>query len=745
LPKSRSAIALNRASQSSQNTLFCIANIRPFPPDSPLHSAYIAKMIANEGDTMTEPTLALGGEFPAPSRDQWLGLVDKALKGAPFDKKLVTRLYEGIAVQPIYTKAEGGEPSDVSGLPGQMPFTRGAVAGRDQGWEVCTEQQAAEAKVVNAAILEDLYRGATSVLIRFDAAARAGLDGDAAAAADLAGRDGTMIYSIDDLDLAFKDVFLDLVPISLEAGTQTATAAAMLAGIWRARGIQPAQARGFFNADPLGTLAADGHLPATLNSSLRQAAELACWTAEHWPAAVAMGVDTSAYSDAGATESQDLAAAISTGLAYLRALTAAGLGIDTACRQIRFTFSVGCDQFLSIAKLRAARRLWARITEACGATEPARAMRIHARTARRMMSQRDPWVNMLRTTVAGFAAGLGGADSVAVLPFDHVLGPSDDFARRIARNTQILLLEESSLSKVIDPAGGSWYVEHLTTELAEVAWAAFQEIERRGGMAAVLLDGSFAAEIAEAWSKREADIARRRVPLTGINEFPNILEQPVERPAPDFAALRQAAAERLAPARRELPPLPGLSSQDDRVEAAEQGYSIAALASSLADGEGVSIPPLPRHRLPESFEALRDAADRYKDRTGSWPVLFLANLGKVAQHTGRATYAKNFFEAGGIQTLPNSGFASAETCAEAFKASGARISVLCGADLQYESMAEPFAKALKAAGADYLFLAGNPGEHKEAYQAAGIDAFISVGADVLSVLRATLGRLGVDL
>jgi methylmalonyl-CoA mutase len=687
---------------------------------------------------MTEPALAFAAEFPTPTRDQWLAAVDKALKGAPFDKKLVTPLYEGINVQPLYTRQDWqGE----TGLPGLAPFTRGATAAA-AGWDIRTEHDAADPRAVNRAILTDLLRGATAILIRFDLAARAGLDGDHAAADGLAGADGAMIYSVDDLDLALNDILPELVPLSLEAGAQALPTAALLSALWRRRGVTPEQARGAFNADPLGVLAAAGSLPLDLGAALKQAADLAVWTARTWPNVTAMGVDTSPHHEAGATEAQDLAAALATGLAYLRALTEAGLDMDAACRQIAFTFSVGCDQFLSIAKLRAARRLWARVAELCGASEPARAMRLHARTARRIMSRRDPWVNMLRTTVAGFAAGLGGADSVAVLPFDAVIGPSDDFARRIARNSQILLQEESSLAQVADPAGGSWYVESLTEQLAEAAWSRFQDIEGRGGMAAVLADGSWADDLAKAWAERDRNIARRKEALTGINEFPNILEQPVERPAPDIATLRMQSSVRLAAARVEVTSF-GTGGMDDLVAAAEQGVSIGRLAAALADGEGCAIQALPRHRHTESFERLRDAADAHKAATGAWPAVFLANLGRVAQHTGRATYAKNFFEAGGIQSLGNNGFADAETCAQAFRDSGARIAVLCGADAQYQEHAETFAKALKTAGVETLFLAGNPGEHREAYQAAGIDSFISAGCDVLSILHATLTGLGV--
>jgi len=659
---------------------------------------------------MSDPSLKLASEFPVPDRAQWLALVDKALKGAPFDKKLLTRLYEGIVVQPLYTRADVDGAADPSGFPGATPFARGgrASGAGTEGWEIRSEHSASLPADANAAILDDLMRGATAIHLRLDSAARSGRATEAA----LWGEGGIAIHAAEDLDRTLKGVLLEFVPLSLDAGASAERAAELLADLWRKRGTRPDQAKGSFGIDPLGTLAAEGRLSAPIEESLSRMAQVAAATARDWPNATAIGVDTGAYHDAGATATQELAAAMATGTAYLKALTAAGLDIQAALGQIVFTLSVDCDQFLSIAKLRAARMMWARIAEACGAPESARRMRLLARTSRRMMSKRDPWVNLLRTTVAGFAAGVGGADSVAVLPFDTELGPSDAFSRRIARNIQILLKEESSLSQVIDPAGGSWYVETLTRQIAETAWAEFQKIESAGGMAAALVDGSLAERIALSWAEREKNIAKRKDPLTGISEFPNLHERAVERPLPDLKPLRAEAA----------------------------GY--LAGAGSAAE-PGVSIAPLPRHRLGEAFEALRDAAEAFRTRTGNWPRLFLANLGPVASHTARATYAKNYFEAGGIETLGNDGFTDADSCVAAFKASGARIVALCGSDGLYESHAIAFAQALKQAGAECLYLAGNPGERKADYAAAGVDEFIFVGCDVLTTLRAAHARLGV--
>jgi methylmalonyl-CoA mutase len=526
----------------------------------------------------------------------------------------------------------------------------------------------------------------------------------------------------------------------------------MLAALWQRRQVRGDMAKGAFDADPLSALAATGSLPVPIDSALAQLADLARYTAAHYPAVTAVGVDTSAYHDAGATETQDLAASMATAVLYLKAMTAAGLDIDTACRQILFTYSIPCDQFLGICKLRAARKLWARVAEACGASESARAMKLHAVTAARMMSKRDPWVNILRTTVGCFAAAVGGADSITVRPFDAALGLPDELGRRIARNTHIVLAEESNLGKVIDAGGGSWYVESRTDELAKVAWAEFQAIEKAGGIVAVLKDGSFAKKIATAYAQRDGAIAKRRDPVTGVSEFPNVLEVPIEREAPDLAGLARDAAQRLSAHRRDHESAAGRTTQDLKtaapgalveatVAAASAGATIGQIAAALA-GQSEQIAPLPNHRYGERFEALRDASDAHLKKTGERPKIFLANLGTVAQHTGRATFTKNFFETAGIQTLGNAGFADADACTDAFKQSGARIAILCSSDAVYETMAVPVAQALKSAGCEYLFLAGAPGDKKDTYASAGIDDFIFMGADVLQTTRATLARLG---
>jgi len=652
--------------------------------------------------------MKLAGEFDTPSFDDWKTVVEKALKGAPFEKKLFSKTYENIDVRPLYTGADWeGNP----GLPGMAPYTRGArFSGSVQGWDIRQLHAHPDPVAGNKAILEDLERGVTSLLIRFDKAARQGEGAESANA----GVEGSMVYSVEDLEALLKGVELNLAPVALEGGAAFAAAAELLKEAWSRSGCKNDEVEGAFGADPLGVLAEEGALPQGLDKAIGQMVALAKETAETYPCVTAVRVNTEPYFSAGASDAQDLACALATGVAYLRAMTDGGMTVDQAIGQIVFSIPTGTDFFLSIAKLRAARKLWGRVAEACGAS--GQQMTLHAMTAERVMSKRDPWVNMLRTTVTGFAGGIGGADSVTVLPFDAALGLPDGLARRIARNTQVILQEESNVAKVIDPSGGSWYQEDLTDKIAGEAWAFFQAIEKEGGMAAVLQSGWLAEQIEMVHVVRMNNIARRKDALTGINEFPNISENDVVRESVDIAAVKKAAAERAG------------------------GKTIASL---FEQGEATAVTPMPVHRLPEEFEALRDASDAFKAKTGSRPKIFLVNLGKVAQHTARATYAKNFFEAGGIEAISNKGFSDADAAAKAFEESDAEIAIICGTDAQYEEMVADFAPAIKGSGAKIVFLAGHPGKKIKDYKKAGVDAFIGVGSNVLEILKSTLSDLGV--
>lgn len=607
--------------------------------------------------------LSLAAEFPDATHEQWQRLVEGVLRksgkdvsGPAAEEALSTALEDGLSTRPLYTAREAAPDA---GYPGFAPFVRGGTAAGSAaaGWDVRQRHAATDPAGSNATVLADLENGVTSLWLGV----------------------GPGALPVSGIERALDGVFLDLAPLALDAGSEVGPAARELFRLYEERGIPKDAARGTLGADPLGHEARTGERldPAA-------AVELAQRCEQEYPNLRALAVDALPYHEAGGSAGQELGASLATAVAYLRELTGAGLTVEAACAQLEFRFAATADQFLTIAKLRAARRLWARVAEVCGAPD-AGAQRQHAVTSPVMMSRRDPWVNMLRTTVACLGAGVGGADSVTVLPFDHSLGLPDAFARRIARNTSTILLEESHLARVIDPAGGSWYVERLTDELAHAGWEFFQEIERAGGQAAALRSGLIGERLAATWAERSEKLAKRREPITGVSEFPNLTERPVEREAPP------------------------------------------------AEASG----GLPRVRRDEAYEILRARSDAHLSSTGSRPRVFIAALGPAAAHTARASFASNLFQAGGIEAVHDPATVDATTVADAFKAAGATVACICSSDALYEEQAEAVADALKSAGAGRVFLAGRPAER------AGVDAYVFAGCDAVSVLSSTLGHMGV--
>ena len=671
-------------------------------------------------DASNSPILPLADGFEEASREEWTALVEKALKGRPIEKALHKNTYEGVTIEGLYRSDETAR-APVRAL---APLSRNST-----GWDIRQLHARAEPSGVNADIKADLNGGATSVTIRLDAAARRGGDGFET--------DGLVMRRADDLDAALAGVDLARASIALRPGSAFLAGASSLIAIAARRGVRLSELSGSFGADPLGTLAEMGCLPGALEKQLEGLAAVASWTSRSAPGTRAVLVDTSVYHDAGATETQDLAYAMATALAYLRAMTAAGMSVDDACKQIGFTFSVGTEVFQTMAKLRAARRLWARVTEACGVGEEARVMVLGAVTASRALSRRDVWVNQLRATCACFAAGVGGADSITVRGHTDAIGASEPLARRVARNIQTILVQESSLAKVADPAGGSYFVEHLSDDYARRAWALMQEIEAAGGMTGALTSGRVADDLARGWAERERNLARRRDELTGVSSFPNLDEEPSQVVEPDRAVL----AEILEAAKAgDTISVPNALEIDGLVAAAANGASISALAKPLS-GEAAKAPALGRHRLGEAFEALRDASDAALARSGRRPTGFLAQIGTPADFTARSVFAKSYLAAGGIDAREVE--TDAEVAATAFRGAGGDLAVICSSDTLYATEAEACARALKEAGAAVVILAGHPGDAETAFRAAGIDHFIHAGDDMLATLRILAVEIGI--
>jgi methylmalonyl-CoA mutase len=644
----------------------------------------------------TDPQ-GLAASFPAPTREAWLTLVASALKGAAFDRKLVTQTEDGLRIEPLYERDRDARP--IAGRAAASP------------WQILQRVDHPDPAAAAEEARHDLENGAGGLCVVF------------------AGAIGARGYGLCPDETAIRSLFDSLttdhaLAIEFQPGSQAAQTVKALADLLVRRGT-PQRTAIRFGIDPLGALAVNGRALRPWATQASDFAGLLQDLAEQgFRGPLAVG-DGRVVHDAGGSQAQELAFALSCAVAYMRALEAAGVALADARRMIFFRLAADEDQFLTMAKFRTLRLLWGRVEEACGLKpEP---VVVSAETAWRMMTRRDPWVNLLRTTLAAFAAGVGGANAVTVLPFTAALGLPDRFARRMARNTQLILIEESNLAKVADPAAGSGAVEALTSALGATAWAQFQEIEAAGGLGAALEAGLIQAQVAKVRAERESAIATRQEPLTGTSEFPDIAERPVA-----VLAVMPHAVESLEPA-------------------------------------AVSCPALNAHRLAERFEALRDTSDRLLRDTGARPKIFLANLGPLAAFTPRASFAKNFFECGGIEAVTNDGFATRPSpppdaprepsaaphsnitvdasgtdlsaLATAFQQAGTGLVCLCSSDAIYAQEAQQAAQALAAAGATRIYLAGRPGQAEAILRQAGISTFIYAGCDALATLQAAYQEL----
>lgn len=607
--------------------------------------------VDSAADTPAPPPpdeLVLAGEFPAATRDQWLALVDGVLRksgriGADAEAgagvgKLVRRTPEGIPVAALYTADDVADLPPV-GVPGRPPYVRGATTDGPvpDGWDVRQRHEGPDARATHEAVLADLENGVTSIW--------------------LATGDGSELATVLD------GVLLDLAPVALDTGgADTGAAAAYL-------DLASGPLLGTLGLDPIGLRARTGVGP-----DVASVVPLAQRVAAEHPAVRAVVVDGLPVHAAGGGDAQELGFSIAAGVAYLRVLTDAGLDVATAARLLEFRYAATDEQFPTIAKLRAARRLWARVLEACGAPD-AGGQHQHAVSSPTMSTRRDPYVNLLRGTIAGFAAGVGGADAVTVAPFDAAVGASTPFSRRVARNTQALLIQEAHLARVVDPAGGAWLVESLTDALARAGWAFFQEIEAAGGAVVALDSGLVAARVETVRAARAKAVATRRTPITGVSEFPDLAEVPVERS-----------------------PLP-----------------------APADGG------LPVYRPAAPFEAYRDRSDAVLDATGARPTAFLATLGPLATYSVRASFARNLLAAGGVDAVEAGPTETAEAVAAAWGQSAAPVAVLCSSDALYAERGEATAAALRAAGARRILVAGK-------VDVPGVDGQLFAGCDALAVI-----------
>jgi methylmalonyl-CoA mutase len=646
------------------------------------------------------------------AKREWLTLAAAGSDPAAVESRLGARLYEGLSVKPVYARADS---------------------------EICSAARAAIASVASGANEAPPWR--VIQLVALDAATQ----NDVGAAnsrikADLANGTHALWLEFGDalkfgqLAALFEGVDLGAPHLYAWGGRSAVAGAALLAALVEERGADPASIRGSAGFDPLSEIAVTGATPLAPEDALASATDAALLLQAKGYALRPFMASGRAWRMAGGSATQELAFTFAAAVSYWRAMEEAGVGIDRAIDSAALCLTADCDLFLTIAKFRAARALWSRALEAAG--RPARAPALIAEMSLSIMSASDPHVNMLRATAAAFGAGLGGADACLLLPFNACLGAPDEFSLRMVRNTQLILQEEAHLGQAADAAGGSWYVESLTAQLAEAAWNEFRQIEAQGGLLAAILSGYASESLRTVREARETATAHGRDKLTGVNAFPNLDEAPL----PDLPASRLPE-----PAQGTATPVPP-AGRGERfaalIAAARAGAGTQNLLAALEVPTTLEVPsrltPIAiglGQRAAEPFELLRRASDKALAEDGARPRVFLANLGKLAEFGAYATWARNFFAAGGVQAVGENGFDDLDSLQAAFQASGAHAACICGREKTLSSLSGA-AQALKAAGARDVLLASKPdvAEKLPIEARNAIDRLVYEGCDMLAIL-----------
>ena len=680
-------------------------------------------MTPSDHANKTSPGTSAGASGHAPTLRDWRERVESELgPGRSFERSLVTRTLEGLEIAPLYVA--DGERSTPS-------FELGSG-----GWSVAPVAEHPAPAKANAHLLEDLTQGATACAIQLSHASK-GLDADADA------EKGVDILDLGSMDQLLDGVFLDAIPIAFESSANALPLAATFAALCEERDVDLSKTLVDFGMDPIGALARDGALPGDMEDARKELCALAGYSRLHIDGGTSLAVDAGVWHRAGAHAAQELGFALATFVQYLRWLEEDGLDPAQAYVEFAWRFDVGRDVFTEISKLRAARELHARVLGSMGLNECA-PMRLTGTTSPRGLSRRDPWTNMLRTSLGVFAGATGGVDAMTALPFDEPLGLASSLGRRNARNTQLVLAHESRLDHVGDPARGSHFVEARTEELCEAAWAVFLAVEEEGGMAKALDEDWIAGEIDRSRSNLCKAIAHRKRPIVGVSEYPGAWlegsDEERSKQAQEITASRAASAKRIG-ARGTL----SLGAVDDFAharQAAKLGATIEEIGSALVRGAPLSMKPISLFREASVFERLADAALALPSK----PRVFLACLGSLAEHTARAGFATQALLAGGFEVVQGDPGLSADAIGAAAIASGAQVACLAGTDDAYGSAAAIEAlSALRAGGIDLVYVAAPPERAAKPLEEAGLDGHLFMGCDAEAALTHLLRHVGADL
>lgn len=616
-------------------------------------------------------------EFPPVSSSEWKEKIIAELKGQDYDRKLTWNTREGFRVQPFYTDQDLEDIGPVNSLPGEFPYRRGNTL--DNNWHIRQDIAVHDIGKANKKALDILMKGVTSLGFILDP---------------------KFEPTIDEIERLCENIYADAVELNFACSRNHLEVVRYVETLAKKYNRKLDAIYGSVDFDPLGRYAVQGLFPESAEASFDEARAMIL-AARHLPNFRVITVNGTHFHNAGATIVQELAFSLAQGVSYLTQLTERELSINQVAPRIRFSFAIGSDYFMEIARIRAARQLWAHIVKAYGPCDDSKTrMYIHSVTSDWNKTMYDAYVNMLRTTTEAMAGITGGTDSLTINPFNSVFEKPTAFSERIARNQQLLLKEESYFDKVADPAAGSYYIENLTSSIVRESWNLFLEVQERGGFLEAFNGGFIQELVKESARTRDMNLATRKEVLLGLNQYPN----PTEKQE------------------KEIP--------EQVLKSVNEGLA------------GSTVETLSKYRGAQAFEKLRYQTDRYSQSGGKRPGVFLIPMGSLAMRRARAQFAGNFFGCAGYSIIDNNGFASVEDAARACTKAGAAIAVVCSSDEEYAGLVPKLYDLLKDKA--IVVVAGLPKDSHETLQQKGIRHFIHVRSNVLETLREFQALLGIS-
>lgn len=698
--------------------------------------------------------LDLNSDFPVPSYEEWKEQVIKDLKGASFEKKLITKTYEGIDLKPIYTKEDLKGIEHLENTPGFVSYLRGGSASAyvKTGWNIAQAYPYADSEEFNNAIKSDLKRGQNAVYLKFDTATDLGLDSDYASP-EKVGDKGLSISAIQSFRRALDNFDFSKNKLFIENGFSSLNVLMLLNAFLTENKIDKNSIHGSIESDLISYFAVNGELPISIDSAFEEQKVVTQWCRNNLSGFKTLAVNGKAYNNCGANAVQELAFSISSAVEFINGLLEKGLTINEIGNQFKFNYGVGTFYFMEVAKLRAHKILWTKVLTEFGFNSEEIDHDIHAETSGYFETNFDPYVNMLRTTTEAFSAVVGGVSSMTTNPFNHSLGLPNDFARRIARNTQLILDEESNLSKIIDPAGGSFYVEKLTDQVAKDAWKLFQEIEKNGGMIESLKNDFIQNEIKKVVNERKKNLSKRKDVLVGTNMYVNTKEEILAKNILNKEEFFKKRSEYIQKYRTSgktekhqniINKLNDLLKENSKeiievgTEAVLEGATIGEISKVIRSSSSnkISIEKIPSERLSVVFENLRNRSIDISKKINEKPKVFLMNMGTVKQYKGRADFSRGFFEVADFNIVYSNGFENVNEAVESLKLSKSKIAVICSTDDNYPSLVPSIIQQIKNENlAVKIVLAGYPKDQIEEHKKNGVDEFIYLGCNALEVLE----------